>query len=216
MIEIYYGWNEVGKKEEHRYHFLSEYRQKKADACATAEARSQSIMAGYLLEKQLRNAGIQGEISYGKSPRNKPVLTNRNLAFSLSHCRKISVSVVSPIQVGIDAEQIGRGKKSIAERFFHPAEITLLENLPENTFQRIFTVLWTAKEAMAKCLDVPLVEICQKVDCSRQVFSMERGEKIRGNVEGQEIFLQSFGIEDIIITCATTNEEDFSLKRIDK
>ena len=30
----------------------------------------------------------------------------------------------------------------------------------------IFTVLWTAKEAVAKCVDIPVVEVCKKYDMS--------------------------------------------------
>ena len=216
MIEIYYGYNDFPEDEQRIYQSLSEYRRRKADACDTIETRRQSLLAGYLLEGQLRDAGVQGELCYVESQRKKPQLKNQTLQFSISHCKKISTSVVAPWQVGIDAEQVGRGKMEIAERFFHPMEISLLQNQTDEIFQRFFCILWTLKEAGAKCLDVPLTEICRKFDCSGVVSPLNDGKTVRIEIANQEIFFHSYPLDDVVITCGSTKEEGFSLKRIDK
>ena len=60
-------------------------------------------------------------------------------------------------EVGIDVENIGRSiNLDLARRFFAPAEVAFLEQMPENQRQATFFLFWTLKEAYVKARGVGL------------------------------------------------------------
>jgi phosphopantetheinyl transferase len=113
--------------------------------------------------------------------------------FSISHTKEMSACGVlqyeqaSPVgksthpAIGIDVEKLGRYRQNVVERFFTPEEqaffkeVLVPQNAPQNPpdnaqenipdkMQQMFTLLWTGKEAIAKCLDMPLPEVCSGVN----------------------------------------------------
>lgn len=194
---------------------LSRQRGEKACSCKSESAKRQSIVAGFLLEENLH--GHVGEIEYAFSERGKPCLKGGDAPhFSISHCEKYSACVVSKNPVGVDVEKVGRGKLAEAERFFCERESRLLKSLSGAAQNHAFTVLWTAKEAVSKCFDVPLAEVCHRTDFSSIVFEMGKKPCYVSTASSGFVRIKSFTFDGHVLTCADVEAEDFSLKFIDK
>ena len=90
----------------------------------------------------------------GEVPTNMP-----SLEFNLSHTEgMILCAVTAGYPIGVDIEDTTRPAEflPLARRFFHPAEIALLENLPTDQLPRAFYRLWTLKEAYLKAVGAGL------------------------------------------------------------
>jgi 4'-phosphopantetheinyl transferase len=77
------------------------------------------------------------------------------LQFNWSHSgNKAIIAVTRDVVPGIDIERLRPRPKvmQLAERFFHPAEVTALETLEESQREEAFLRLWTGKEAVLKAL----------------------------------------------------------------
>jgi 4'-phosphopantetheinyl transferase len=104
----------------------------------------------------------------------KPVLANSPsepaLQFNLAHTEGLVACVVArDFEVGIDVENIGRSVNlDIARRYFAPAEVAFLEQVPEGMRQRVFFLFWTLKEAYVKArgmgLSLPLEQFAFQLD----------------------------------------------------
>lgn len=128
-----------------------------------------------------------------------------DLAFSLSHTRQMSVCglIVShdvedwakkhgidragepfrggPVSIGVDVEALGRYRPRVVEHYFTPQEqaffITHSKREENPLRQEMFTLLWTGKEAIAKCLDLPLQQVCGTINLSEICIKvLEKGE----------------------------------------
>ena len=107
----------------------------------------------------------------------KPVLANGpaepNLLFNLSHTEGLVACVVArDWEVGIDVENVGRSVNlDVARRFFAPAEVAFLEQVPEDQRQTTFFLFWTLKEAYVKArglgLSLPLDQFAFRLDNPR-------------------------------------------------
>lgn len=194
---------------------LSRQRREKAHRCKSESAKRQSIVSGLLLEENLHE--YVGEIEYVFSERGKPRLKGSDSPhFSISHCKKYAACAISNTPVGVDVEQVGRGKLAEAERFFCERESRLLTSLSSAAQDHVFTVLWTAKEAVSKCFDVPLVEVCHQTDFSSIAFEMEKRPCYISMASLGFVRIKSFTFDGHVLTCADVEAEDFSLKFIDK
>lgn len=97
-------------------------------------------------------------LQLSKGPWGKPYIADHpEISFNLSHSGELAgVSLTcgrdSRLEIGLDLEKIedGRDHRHIAERFFHPDEQELLLRSPEPDRARLFTEIWTRKEACAK------------------------------------------------------------------
>lgn len=104
-------------------------------------------------------------IEYGE--RGKPYFPKKpNLTFSIAHTRgKVAVAMSDTEIVGIDIERIDAGRlpshKKIAEsRFFgEERRILLSERLSSHEQVRCFYWIWTRKEAVAKALNCPILDV---------------------------------------------------------
>ncbi len=170
------------------YDSLSPYRRAKADSLKNENLRMQSIFGGALLEEMLRDKGIEEPFVYKHSDRSKPLMDG--IFFSLSHCRKWVACITSSEPVGIDVEMYGRYKASVASRFFTKEESDFISKEKESDFY--FTYLWTCKEAVAKCLDLPLLEICKKCD----MLDLLKKEK-ENKENGKEYLVSEIGDIDL-------------------
>jgi 4'-phosphopantetheinyl transferase len=94
----------------------------------------------------------------------KPLVGNTapdgaTLGFSLAHSTAyVAVAVAPTILVGVDVEQHRSGidVPGIAERYFAPAEVAMLEGLSEAQAEAQFLRLWTCKEAFVKAIGLGL------------------------------------------------------------
>ncbi len=89
----------------------------------------------------------------------KPYLPNEAYHFSISHCGDYAAAIVSSTdQVGIDIEIPVPTVEKIRQKFLHPEELALLEQLytaddkpaDRSPWHRSLTTLWSAKEAVFK------------------------------------------------------------------
>jgi phosphopantetheinyl transferase len=104
----------------------------------------QHLAGRYLL--QLLNPGFPLhliEIAYS----HKPLLTNEEFHFSISHCGDFAAAIVSENKVvGIDVELIRSGIGFIKHKFLSESEQKLLPAFDT----QLLTVLWSCKEAVYK------------------------------------------------------------------
>lgn len=136
-------------------------------------AYMQGLFAGYLLErtvKELSSVGDDFEIRYHYSKEGRPSFANLPFDFSLSHSGDWAGCAImkagdGKYEIGLDIEDKNRRLKKkncsrIASRFFTQEERDLLENSGnEEAYAKVFRRLWTAKEAYAKSVGVPLIRV---------------------------------------------------------
>lgn len=70
--------------------------------------------------------------------------------FNLSHSGDYIVAAFSPVEVGVDIERKNKARLEVARRFFHPAEIALLESLTVEEQDDLFFRYWSVKESFLK------------------------------------------------------------------
>jgi len=99
---------------------------------------------------------------FRRGPHGKPEVAapeeGEALRFSLSHTRGLVACLVGRVDVGVDAEPVGRrvAAMSLARRFFTSTEIRDLEDFPRPYRRQRFLQLWTLKEAYLKARGVGL------------------------------------------------------------
>ncbi len=89
----------------------------------------------------------------------KPYLPNEQYHFSISHCGEYAAAIVSSMhRVGIDIERPSDKVERIAHKFIHEKEKQFLVNgerlivnsSPFTAYRLLFTIIWSAKEALFK------------------------------------------------------------------
>ncbi|MCP8900152.1 4'-phosphopantetheinyl transferase family protein [Gilvimarinus xylanilyticus] len=101
-------------------------------------------------------------LSIALSPAGKPYVENApDLHFNLSHSGQwiaLGVSHTGPVGVDIEQPQKQRPLLKIAQQFFHPEEVSLLQSLPAGQCEQAFYRLWTLKEAFFKARGTGIAE----------------------------------------------------------
>jgi 4'-phosphopantetheinyl transferase len=92
---------------------------------------------------------------FERDSRGKPFLASPNcgLSFSLSHTAgMVACAIGMQSEIGVDVERVDRlfDFVALAERFFAPGEVQLLESAPPTLRNERFFTLWTLKEAYLK------------------------------------------------------------------
>ena len=114
-------------------------------------------------------------LSFCYSSYGKPALAGEPdldaIRFNMSHSHGVALyAVTRGREVGIDLERIrsGLAVAQIAERFFSPREITMLQALPTELRNQAFFRCWTRKEAYIKArgegLSLPLDQFAVSLD----------------------------------------------------
>lgn len=105
-----------------------------------------------LLGAALGQAPAQVELE--KDPQGKPVLSGGSLHFNWSHSRDACVLAFSrSARLGVDIEfHRDSWPRNVAERFFHPNELALLDGQAPAHARSAFYRLWSRKEAHYKCV----------------------------------------------------------------
>ena len=125
----------------------SKQRKEKAVSFRIKSARNLSLGASLLLEQMLRDEGITDyQLVY--EPSGRPVLSSGSLQFSLSHSGTTAVCAMSSTPVGADVEQIKAIRVRGILRYFHPAEVSYIEQAEQEDLA--FIRLWTRKESYGK------------------------------------------------------------------
>lgn len=146
------------------YGQLSEARRQKADRIHLLAHRRESIAAGVLWNGCCGSREKRPPFSIAASANGKPFLIGRDgerktgVYFSITHTKGLAGAVVGEVPVGLDAERIRPYPAKVAARYFSPAEQKLLEEGNTAAFYRI----WTKKEALAKLLDLPLLQVMER------------------------------------------------------
>lgn len=106
------------------------------------------------------------DIDFTRTEKGKPLCTNKNAFFNVSHCGDIVVCAVDSQNVGIDIERVRDVEMRITrisctdsdrEFIFGEKEINLDDLVPtEEILKKLFTV-WTAKEAYFKFVGIGIV-----------------------------------------------------------
>lgn len=119
--------------------------------------RESYVASRWLLRKVLaRYTGTAPEaVEFLRGDKGKPYLPQRDIHFSLSHSGHWALLAVSNIEwIGVDIEAItgARNLTGIAENYYHPREIALVQRLTGSAQQDYFYRLWTLKEAFFKAI----------------------------------------------------------------
>ena len=152
------------------YQQLSETRRRRADGIRSLERHRESIAAGALLESLLRHQGVPEPFSYRASSQGKPYLDGKGaetrlaVHFSVTHTKGLAAVAVGEMPVGVDAERIRPYPVKVAERYFPAAERTDLARGDDAAFYRV----WTGKEALAKLMDIPLLEVLRQPEAETE------------------------------------------------
>ena len=105
-----------------------------------------SVLAGY--------AGRRPEaLQFARGPNGKPRLPDADIRFNLSRTEDgILLGVTRGPEIGVDVERVRPGYtgEEISGKFFAPAEMASLADLPEGIRSEAFFRVWTAKEAYLK------------------------------------------------------------------
>lgn len=107
---------------------------------------------------------LGSDIEIKKNPQGKPIVFNLSgelspVQFNLSHTKDLfTIGFVQNHHLGIDVESLRpeRPWKTLAKRFFDPAEVTQLEQTPSAQQEDLFYQFWTLKESMIKCLGLSI------------------------------------------------------------
>ncbi|WP_019602530.1 4'-phosphopantetheinyl transferase family protein [Teredinibacter turnerae] len=118
------------------------------------------FMCKRLLADQLGVSLTQVNFAYTEN--GKPFLpTAPNLQFSISHCRGAVAVAIASHPIGVDIEDMDRGRKNRAwespEHFLNAATATAVHSAPSADKAQVFTLLWTLLESQVKLRDSSIV-----------------------------------------------------------
>lgn len=129
---------------------LPQWRREQAMKFRYESGRRECAMAYRLLTDILsENLGIAGQPEFVTGKHGKPMLKGmEHIHFNLSHCSRAVCCAVSDRPVGIDVENTGRYKESLARYVLSDNEMQRILCAQDTDLE--FTRLWTQKEAVFK------------------------------------------------------------------
>lgn len=119
------------------------------------DVKSQHTHAHALLRECLKKRNIRYDegAPLAKGRLGKPSLAEHpDVHFNLSHAKGIAACVVSDSVCGIDCEAVRPYRENVVRRAFSEEEQQLLGTVSGEERDRLFTRLWTLKEAYVKAL----------------------------------------------------------------
>ena len=132
---------------------VPEARRKKVLQMKRPEDKRLSLGVSLLLRRALEINGVSlFSCRFAHTPEGKPYVVDFPVKISLSHSGKFAAVALSENEVGVDIERTEPQQRRLAERFFHPEEISYLAPFDGDEFDRRFTEIWTRKEAYVKAL----------------------------------------------------------------
>jgi 4'-phosphopantetheinyl transferase len=150
------------------------------------------VLLRYILGRKL---GIQSiTITFRKSDNGKPYLENKEAYFNLSHSGDWVVMALSDGEVGIDVEVVRTVNYRIAERFFSPEEVALLNSKVDNEKLDYFFDLWTLKESFLKFIGTGLTRSLNSFSIYHDKARIRIKEE--GKLNNTNIFFRQYAIEN--------------------
>jgi len=112
-----------------------------------------------------------------------------DLHFNLSHCTGLAVCLLSEYECGVDCEALRPLRPAVVRRVFSPEEQQLLSESAEP--DRIFTEIWTLKEAYVKAIGrgigFPMQNVCFQFREKQILCSQEHADFYHMQYENYEI-----------------------------
>lgn len=123
----------------------------------------------------------------------KPILLGNEVQFNVSHSGVWTVAVFHSEAIGIDIEKMVKADLQLAQSMFTSTEYETLINLPEHERDRMFNMIWTAKEsyikALGKGLAIPLNSFSVvKTALNVSNFPIAVGTGLKGSGENDQVF----------------------------
>lgn len=127
---------------------LSEYRKNRLKQLKTDKSKRQSMAVEAVFAANMKKnyPHICIPLRYTADTKGKPYFTdNCGIYFSLSHSGELAVCVAAMLPVGADVQAVKSYNEAIAKRYFTIDEYSMAKN-----DDKMFTRIWTRKEAVAK------------------------------------------------------------------
>ncbi len=143
---------------------LPEWRKEGAKKFKRIQGQKENAMAYDLLRKML---GYEPYFEYGSH--GKPYSSNSEKCFNIAHCKNAIGVIIGDKEVGIDVECMGRYKPALAEYAMSEAELKEIEEGGD----RVFTMIWTKKEALLKLTGEGIVDDLKNVLTSERMKNVK-------------------------------------------
>ena len=159
------------------YCALTPSRRAHIDRMKKKDDRKRSLMATFLLNKLLLQAG-KAQAAIETHENGKPFVTEPDLHISISHSDQAVVCALSESPVGIDIEKIKPVSKKLVEYVCTQSEREYIlsgkDAVDDQAAKRFFEV-WTAKEAFFKKSDgrIKSIRSIDTLSLKKQVFEID-------------------------------------------
>ena len=126
---------------------VSQFRCDRANTYKFDDDKRRSLAATILLDRLLKNYSLnEKDMLYKTNSHGKPIFSNSELQFSLSHSGEYVLAALDYDEIGCDIQKTGKADFNIAKRFFTPNECDYIKK--DCDFFRV----WTLKESFVKAL----------------------------------------------------------------
>jgi 4'-phosphopantetheinyl transferase len=174
---------------------ISSVRRSKMESYQFEKDKKLSLGASILLDQMLKKHDLrEKDMIYGFTQYGKPYLKGyEKIHFNLSHSEKMCILVESDKEVGCDIERIQKDDVDIVNRCFSEEEKRNLEKSSDK--DRLFTQIWTAKEAFLKCIGTGLSEKMKDI-----TITHNENIRVKQSVNQKLYSFHSAKIEDYVLT----------------
>ena len=123
-----------------------------------SEKRRKECLAVRVLLHQI----FGSDVEYDHYPNGRPFLRNSTTQISIAHTPRFVVALTHPYKrVGVDIECLGRDFSAVESRALSQREISFL--IPEQRSLHL-AIMWSAKEALFKCMSHDNVDFAQQME----------------------------------------------------
>lgn len=148
-----------------------------------------------LLCMEFERRGIAGEPVTNRGAYGKPALAGEDFHFNFSHSAEHLIMASADTSVGCDIEINRHGYKNLANKYLHPNELKIFNEIKTDAAQeQMFLRLWTRKEAIAKCLGLGIPLGFKDIDVSGALESESVIHIHQEDIIVSEIFLNNESI----------------------
>lgn len=182
---------------------VEETRRSGVEKLRKEESKRLSLAAGLLLRYAFLSVN---ELSlYNKievTAKGKPFLRSNEYFFSLSHSGEVAICAFSDGPVGCDIEKHREKVPEKRKKIFSSHEENIFQTLDESEQIPFFFQLWTSKESSTKLIG-------KGISYPFESFTVMDSQEAKGciNLEGRQLFLKSFQIENYTISLSAETPE---------
>lgn len=121
-----------------------------------SQKRRAEFLAGRIAAKRAlsQKTGLTQDIEILRASSGAPLIIPdySSLFLSISHSHEVALAVVAEAPIGVDLERIEARHDSLLNYYFAAEEHEYIDRIYQNSTDLGITLLWTAKEAVSKCL----------------------------------------------------------------